>query len=202
MVAWRFAIRVRLEYRGEHDQDEDQPLGRGNRPSDGPSEADTHVCGSFGGFSRRRANAHRSGAGQRRFLEDALHWIGEHSQSGALVEHGHAERMLVAAAIFAASAGTDMTWRPLALLGDASYAIYLTHTLTMGAFRHSSMPAWKESLWSALLILIIATVVGILVHLYIETPILSWIRKRSWTHWKPEKAAEFVRAESESAPVT
>jgi len=65
MVAWRFAIRVRLEYRGEHDQDEDQPLGRGNRPSDGPSEADTHVCGSFGGFSRRRANAHRSGAGQR-----------------------------------------------------------------------------------------------------------------------------------------
>jgi exopolysaccharide production protein ExoZ len=110
--------------------------------------------------------------------------------------------LLVAAAIFAASAGTDMTWRPLALLGDASYAIYLTHTLTMGAFRHSSMPAWKESLWSALLILIIATVVGILVHLYIETPILSWIRKRSWTHWKPEKAAEFVRAESESAPVT
>jgi exopolysaccharide production protein ExoZ len=82
---------------------------------------------------------------------------------------------LVAAAIFAASAGADITWRPLVLLGDASYAIYLTHTFTLETFRRM-MPIWKESLWSTLLVMVIATTVGILVHLFVERPMLRFIR--------------------------
>jgi exopolysaccharide production protein ExoZ len=83
--------------------------------------------------------------------------------------------LLVAAAVFAASAGADITWRPLVLLGDASYAIYLTHTITITEFR-PYMPAFTESLWSTLLIVIIATAVGIAVHIFIERPILRWTR--------------------------
>jgi hypothetical protein len=49
----------------------------------------------------------RSGAGQRRFLKDALDGVGEHPQSGALVEHRHAECMLVAAAILMLIADDD-----------------------------------------------------------------------------------------------
>jgi exopolysaccharide production protein ExoZ len=108
--------------------------------------------------------------------------------------------LLVAAAIFAASAGADITWRPLVLLGDASYAIYLTHTITMEEFRHR-MPVWKESLWSTVLIMIIATAVGILVHLYIEKPMLRWIRNRLWAPAKsePEKAVTLVGTGPKSA---
>jgi exopolysaccharide production protein ExoZ len=93
--------------------------------------------------------------------------------------------LLVAAAIFAASAGADINWGPLVLLGDASYAIYLTHTITIEKFRQN-MPIFKDSGWSTLLIIIIATAVGILVHLYIEKPMLGWIRTRLWTPAKPE----------------
>jgi exopolysaccharide production protein ExoZ len=71
------------------------------------------------------------------------------------------------------------------LLGDASYAIYLTHTITIEKFRQN-MPIFKDSGWSTLLIIIIATAVGILVHLYIEKPMLGWIRTRLWTPAKPE----------------
>ena len=49
----------------------------------------------------------RIGAGQRCFLEDALNGVGEHPQSGALIEHGHAERMLIAATILMLIADHD-----------------------------------------------------------------------------------------------
>jgi exopolysaccharide production protein ExoZ len=84
--------------------------------------------------------------------------------------------LLVAAALFAASAGADITWRPLVLLGDASYAVYLSHTITLEILRRVT-PLWKESITTTLTVVTIATLVGIAVHLYVEKPMLRWIRR-------------------------
>jgi exopolysaccharide production protein ExoZ len=84
--------------------------------------------------------------------------------------------MLVAAALFAASAGADITWRPLGLLGDASYAIYLVHTIFMEMIRRAT-PPWKEHVIVMLAVVTAATLVGIAVHLWIEKPILKLIRQ-------------------------
>ena len=86
--------------------------------------------------------------------------------------------MLVAAAIFAASAGADITWRPLVLLGDASYAVYLTHTITLEFLRRFTPPL-KESLGVTLAVVMIATLVGVAAHLFIEKPMLKLIRQYS-----------------------
>ena len=101
--------------------------------------------------------------------------------------------LLVAAAIFAASAGADITWRPLVLIGDASYAIYLTHEIVMTQLDRVT-PIWKENLWPALLVVVIATAIGIVVHILIEKPILRLIRNgfrvRKWV--KSDKMAVLV----------
>lgn len=83
---------------------------------------------------------------------------------------------LVAAALFAASSGADVKWRPLVLIGDASYAIYLTHVITM-QWLEKHLPPWKVDLVMALSIVVISTVVGIAVHLYAERPLLNAIRR-------------------------
>lgn len=68
-------------------------------------------------------------------------------------------------------------WR---LLGDASYSIYLSHIFTLGALR----VVWKHSVGASfgelsvaafvILALITCSAVGVLVHRYIEKPLLAW----------------------------
>jgi exopolysaccharide production protein ExoZ len=104
--------------------------------------------------------------------------------------------LLVAAALFSASAGADITWRPLVLLGDASYAIYLSHTITMQEIRRqaSILSPWKESIAVTLLVVVICTLIGIAVHLWIEKPMLRRIRSIKFRASK--------RAEPEPAVIT
>ena len=91
--------------------------------------------------------------------------------------------LLVAASLFAASSGADIAWKPLVLLGDASYALYLTHTLLMEGIRvakfHGTipMPSPKESVGSMLGVMTASVLVGIAVHLCIEKPMLRLIRQ-------------------------
>jgi exopolysaccharide production protein ExoZ len=91
---------------------------------------------------------------------------------------------LVAAALFSASAGADVAWRPLILLGDASYAVYLTHTIFMEMIRvenaHGtiSIPTPKESLSVMIGYLISSITIGVAVHLWVEKPLLRWIKRQ------------------------
>jgi exopolysaccharide production protein ExoZ len=88
--------------------------------------------------------------------------------------------LLVAAALFAASAGGDITWRPAILIGDASYAIYLTHQIGFRLFSRFVPPLLeKENLFVMLSYVIATALIGIGVHLWIEKPMLKLIRQYS-----------------------
>jgi exopolysaccharide production protein ExoZ len=71
-----------------------------------------------------------------------------------------------------------LRWKMIALLGDASYAIYLFHWASFGAMK--PVAAWiGTSYINSLMILHIltATIAGILIHLLIEQRLL-WLAKR------------------------
>lgn len=95
-----------------------------------------------------------------------------------------APMMIVASALMAETAGGAITWRPLILIGDASYAIYLTHTMVFEIIGLATdgwihLPAPKESAVVMLLTVATATAAGILVHLYVENPMLRAIRRKT-----------------------
>lgn len=89
--------------------------------------------------------------------------------------------LIVGSMLLLAKVGIDLKWRPVVLLGDASYALYLTHTLFMGCIRriapHALDLGKSETVWfAALLTMCIA--LGIAVHLLIEKPMLRFIRAK------------------------
>jgi exopolysaccharide production protein ExoZ len=97
----------------------------------------------------------------------------------------YAPIIIVTSALFLESGGAVVSWRPLVLIGDASYAIYLTHFIffTMAeshAIRHGeTLP--KDSVEVMLFWVVVSTSIGVCVHLYIEKPLLRRIRNSSWT---------------------
>jgi exopolysaccharide production protein ExoZ len=99
---------------------------------------------------------------------------------------------VVASALFSASSGADIKWKPLILLGDASYAIYLTHTIFMEKFRvmryfgEIALPSPNESLGVMIGVLICSTLIGIAVHLWIEKPMIRYIK--AWLQRHPKNS--------------
>jgi exopolysaccharide production protein ExoZ len=97
--------------------------------------------------------------------------------------------MIVGSALFMASAGADIKWKPLTLLGDASYALYLTHTIAMEFFRRLTdagvLPSPKTDLMSMLLVVSCCIAISVCVHLWIEKPmgraIKERLRRRAYT---------------------
>jgi exopolysaccharide production protein ExoZ len=89
--------------------------------------------------------------------------------------------LIVGSMLLLARVGVDIKWRPVVLLGDASYALYLTHTLFMGCIRRIAPQVLdlgkSETVWFvALVTLCIAS--GFAVHLMIEKPMLRFIRAK------------------------
>jgi exopolysaccharide production protein ExoZ len=88
---------------------------------------------------------------------------------------------VVAWALFMESSGASITWKPVVLLGDASYSLYLTHTIFFGISRvlldALHMPPPNESVAVVLFEVVAATLVGIAVHLYVEKPFLRKVRQ-------------------------
>ena len=87
--------------------------------------------------------------------------------------------IIVGSALLMERAGADFNIRPLVFLGAASYSIYLSHTLAMGAIRRIAPDvldlartqfAWFVGMLS------FCIVVGVLIHLAIEKPMLSFLR--------------------------
>lgn len=87
--------------------------------------------------------------------------------------------MIVGSMLLMAGAGIDLNWRPLILLGDASYALYLIHALAMGCVRRVAPNVLdlgkSHALWFVSLLLL-CTALGLIVHLAIEKPMLRFIR--------------------------
>lgn len=67
-------------------------------------------------------------------------------------------------------------WRAFDLLGDASYSLYLTHSLSIGALA-VTLGAWNEAVFTPIAIAL-AVGGGIGVYLVVEKPMLAALRRR------------------------
>jgi len=101
----------------------------------------------------------------------------------------YAPVIIVVSALFLESSGAVVTFRPLVLIGDASYAIYLTHfilfTMTDSHARRYGDTLPKDSTEVMLFWVAVSIAIGICAHLYIEKPLLHRIRN---IHWKGNKS--------------
>lgn len=90
--------------------------------------------------------------------------------------------LLVFLAVALHSAGAKASSRIAILLGDASYAIYLSHTIVIGTlYPVGERWAWLNASKSTIGVLfaaLLSALIGILVYLYVEKPMLHWIKER------------------------
>jgi len=90
---------------------------------------------------------------------------------------------VVSVALLLHSAEFQCKWKPLLLLGDASYALYLTHAITIQAMRAplsygSPTPSDPEpSFLAAAPLVAVSALVAIAVYAWIEAPTLKALRK-------------------------
>ncbi len=72
-----------------------------------------------------------------------------------------------------------MEVKPLILLGDASYSLYLLHATLIGMYFMPEGKVRELSIWGILLGLLIPIVVAILVYLLVEQPARRWLRPQT-----------------------
>jgi exopolysaccharide production protein ExoZ len=89
---------------------------------------------------------------------------------------------IVICALLMEKAGVFTRSRVLLLLGDASYAIYLTHTILFKVLqsqaRHGTLGRAQDSAAMMTIYVVAAIAIGVAVHLWIEKPVLRYIRRR------------------------
>lgn len=94
--------------------------------------------------------------------------------------------LLVISVLLLHSAQLQWKWRFALLMGDASYALYLTHTLVMEVFRVSrnklvgdqiAILDPKESIFTTGALLVICSLVAIVVHYRVERPVIQALRR-------------------------
>jgi exopolysaccharide production protein ExoZ len=82
--------------------------------------------------------------------------------------------VIVGWALFAAKSGADIRSPAILLLGEASYSIYLVHTIAMEKLLYGRIITRELSgtnIWIALIVVAVATAIGVIVHLIVEKPI-------------------------------
>jgi len=88
--------------------------------------------------------------------------------------------LLVFAALTCHLAGVQIKWKPVILMGDASYSIYLFHlsafTIFSSIARHVPVPD-MDTLPGMLILLAMSTWIAILVHQKLELPLLRTLRR-------------------------
>jgi exopolysaccharide production protein ExoZ len=94
--------------------------------------------------------------------------------------------MLVISVLLLHSAQLQCKWKVALLMGDASYALYLTHTVVMEAYRvgrnklvgdQITILDPKTSMFALGALLILCSLIAIVVHVRIELPILRRLRR-------------------------
>lgn len=84
--------------------------------------------------------------------------------------------LVVAGVVTVEADGGWPRWRWLGLLGDASYSLYLTHTVAIGLLS-LGLSAWNEWVFIPVAVTL-ALAVGLLAHLFVEKPMLVTLRQR------------------------
>jgi exopolysaccharide production protein ExoZ len=86
--------------------------------------------------------------------------------------------MIIAGA--ASLEGRMPTIRLLRLLGDASYSTYLTHGVIIGLagklWAKAPVEGWTQFIGWVACCLLASAIVGVVVHKYLEKPMLKWLR--------------------------
>jgi exopolysaccharide production protein ExoZ len=95
--------------------------------------------------------------------------------------------ILVIAVLLLHSAQFQSRWRLALLMGEASYALYLTHTIVMEIYRVSrnklvgdqiAILDPKDSIGAVAALLVICSLIAVVVHFRVELPILRWLRRK------------------------
>jgi exopolysaccharide production protein ExoZ len=95
--------------------------------------------------------------------------------------------LLVISLLLLHSAQLQCRWRFALLLGDASYALYLTHTIVMQAYHvgrnrlvgdQIAVLNPADSLFAAAALMAVCSAIAVVVHLRIELPIVRWLRRK------------------------
>jgi exopolysaccharide production protein ExoZ len=95
--------------------------------------------------------------------------------------------MLVISVLLLHSAQLQWKWRFALLMGDASYALYLTHTIIIEIYRvgrnklvgdQIAILDPKDSVYAMGAMLVICSLIAVVVHTRIELPILRWLRRK------------------------
>lgn len=84
--------------------------------------------------------------------------------------------LVVAGVVTVEADGGWPRWRWLGALGDASYALYLTHTVTITLLA-MVLSAWNEWVFIPIAVAL-ALLVGLLTHRFVEKPLLVTLRQR------------------------
>ncbi len=92
---------------------------------------------------------------------------------------------LVLIALLLYSTYIQWTWKPVLILGDASYALYLCHTvwLEMQTSLANQIPIlnFKHSLIGVIVALFISCLVAVFIHNKIEKPVIEMLRQKIFT---------------------
>ena len=119
-----------------------------------------------------------------------------------LLTHGVPATVVVACAIVLHHSGVRWSNRWVLALGNASYALYLTHPFVTQAAQKLGKafgPSPAVALIGALGTLVLVALVGIATHLWLEKPLTSFVKRRAErlvAGWgKPEVAPGYVRVD-------
>jgi exopolysaccharide production protein ExoZ len=107
---------------------------------------------------------------------------------------------IVAWALWSAKSGADIRWRPILLLGEASYSIYLVHTIAMEKIygRVITRDLAGTNIGIALFVVALATAIGVIVHLIVEKPVDNAIHR--WLEYRKASTAEVAGRASRASP--
>ena len=92
------------------------------------------------------------------------------------VRWGGGFSLIVIAVAFAKASARSSFWKPLVLMGEASYAIYLTHWFVMMSPPHALVSAFEPTAHPipySIAIVTATTLVGIVAYLAVEKPIIA-----------------------------
>jgi exopolysaccharide production protein ExoZ len=107
-----------------------------------------------------------------------IHWPGLPRE----IKWGLPALVLVASVLALQSAGVTIRSRGLLLLGEASYAIYLTHPFLIKivtlAYQKLHVGGLAVQAAALLGLYVLVGVVGVAVHLIVERPLIHWLRRR------------------------
>ena len=85
--------------------------------------------------------------------------------------------LVVATALFLHSTKIQCNWKPILILGEASYALYLVHTLVIGQMRSMGYVIDAQSgLGMLMLVVGISSLIAITLHYRVERPVAHYLR--------------------------